>query len=145
MTKRVSKYGWWLARLDRLKAARSWTDVKLAQHLNIGCSMLGHVRAKRRELPPVAKAKLLSALGYEMTASVVFALLPDATQEVLSEIDEPRLIEIFSSDTSKNQGRELPPEYNRRVLSQGAQPTPCQALSYTSSMAQYSDLNTARD
>ncbi|AET95348.1 hypothetical protein BSFA1_80930 (plasmid) [Burkholderia sp. SFA1] len=77
----------WIAAMDGLRAANAWTDADLGRAIGLGPSMINQCRSGRRPLPPAARIRLLSRLGFRITRARLLSVVPDEIRDAVLEGD----------------------------------------------------------
>ena len=83
--------GFWVESLNKLmKLSNVTSDSALAATLGISPSMISLARQRKGTLSPVAKFKILDALGYMASRNLLIDLLPRKTAEKIKDYDNLR-------------------------------------------------------
>jgi DNA-binding Xre family transcriptional regulator len=80
----------WLKELDKLKAARQYTDTELAATLGISKGFLSDLRSGRRPMPTAVRLAIVDRMGYDLTRNVLISILPIEIQQKVMDIEVAR-------------------------------------------------------
>ena len=103
---------WWIQKIAVLKRQSGLSDVALAKRLDISPAMLAHIRVARRALPLQARLRLLDALGYVITRSLLLRLLPEEVRSAAIATNAALTEDHYAGNKADpNIGLDLPPEW----------------------------------
>ncbi|WP_425953295.1 hypothetical protein [Ralstonia pseudosolanacearum] len=77
----------WICAMESLRTQNAWGDADLSAAISLSTSMINQCRSGRRPLPPSARIRVLSHLGFEITRDRLLSVVPDEIREAVLEAD----------------------------------------------------------
>ncbi|WP_432263092.1 helix-turn-helix domain-containing protein [Cupriavidus sp. TMH.W2] len=77
----------WVRAMETLRIENGWSDADLGRSIRLSSSMITQCRTGRRPLPPAARIRVLSGLGFEITRDRLLGVVPDEIREAVMEAD----------------------------------------------------------